>query len=62
MERDTTEYRLAERVAQLERALEKANELLNNKNSLGVNPDNSVRFRESQKFHKRVREIIKENE
>jgi hypothetical protein len=61
MERDSTEYKLAEKIVQLEKALRVANRALELSGSYGVHPDISVSFRESQKFHKRVREVIKEN-
>jgi len=43
------------------KALRVANRALELSGSYGVHPSISVSFRESQKFHKRVREVIKEN-
>ncbi len=57
--RGTTEYKLAERIIHLERALKIANGELKKRHSLGVGTDFQVSFREASKFHKEVREIIK---
>ena len=62
MNRHSTEYQLAERIVQLEKALDLANSLLKKNNFLGVIPDISVRFKDSQKFHKKVRTVLEDNE
>ena len=56
--RNTIEYQLAERIVHLEDALKTANKLLNEDGKLGVLPDRSIRFREGQTFHKRVRKTL----
>ncbi|NJO62864.1 MAG: hypothetical protein HC836_32980 [Richelia sp. RM2_1_2] len=54
------EYRLAEKIVHLQNALETANNVLNKNGMLGVLPDHSVSFWKGKKFHKEVREILKD--
>lgn len=56
--RNTMEYQLAEKIVHLEDALSTANKLLNEDGKLGVLPSRSVRFREGNTFHKRVRQLL----
>lgn len=53
------EYRLAEKIIHLEDALNTANGVLNRHKLLGVLPNDSVSFKESSAFYKRVREMLK---
>ena len=61
MQRDSKEYRLAEKIVHLQDALNQSNSLLNKDGNLGVIPNHSVSFRESQSFHKKVRKVLDEN-
>lgn len=56
---DPKSYTLAMKIIHLEDALKMANKLLNANGKLGVLPDHSVSFREGRKFHRRVREVLK---
>lgn len=60
-DRNTIEYALAEKIVHLQDALELANKILNDKKLLGVLPSRSVSFRESNKHHKKVRYVLKNN-
>lgn len=61
MQRDSKEYRLAEKIVHLQEALNLSNSLLNGYGSLGVISNHSVSFRESPTFHKKVRKVLNEN-
>jgi len=56
--RKSKEYRLAEKIVHLEIALELANHMLKNNHKLGVIPNQNVRFKDGNSFHKKVRKII----
>jgi hypothetical protein len=58
--RNSVEYRLAERVVFLQDALETANGILNDEGKFGVLPNMSVSFKKSSSHHKKVRDTIKE--
>jgi hypothetical protein len=58
--RDTVAYHLAERIVQLEDAINTANKTLEKNGLLGVLPQaGNPAFGEASKFHARVRKILK---
>lgn len=58
IDRNSQEYKLAEKVVFLTKALKMSNKMLNEDGKLGVLPDHSISFKESKKHHKEVRKIL----
>lgn len=56
--RETQTYKIGEKVVHLEDALKQANKILNEHGLLGVLPNHSISFTESNRFHKRVRQVL----
>jgi hypothetical protein len=60
MERQSREYKLAERILHLEDALNTANKNAKRNGMLGVIANTCVSFSQASAFHARVRKILKE--
>jgi hypothetical protein len=58
IDRNSREYKLAEKIVFLTEALKRSNKILNEDEKLGVLPNHSISFKESKKHHKEVRKII----
>lgn len=60
VERNSKEYKLAERIVFLQSALNTANERFKERGEFGVGPDNSISFRKAASHHAKVRRVLKE--
>lgn len=59
IDRNSEEYKLAEKIVFLQGALSTANKILKDSGKLGVLPNQSISFKESSAHHKKVRTILK---
>ncbi len=58
VDRNSREYKLAEKVVFLTESLELTNKMLNEDGKLGVLPNISVSFKNSKKHHSKVRKLL----